>query len=534
VAALGAVSYSVFLLHQPPLKWTTMLLAGHPAAHAMAAVLVLAASIPAATWIERVVERLRGTLPGHLTRVAAPLSWIAGPAVVAALLVIEPQLAAEGRWHRALAFGIALVAGALAWLEWLDRDAPPGRALARRVGLTAGVLGLFVVPAGSGYIAAVLGLVAALAVTATRSWIIGAIATVLVLGVAEILAGRVAPREVGGWGERPALQIHPTRAFGLIPSRVTRLRYNDYDYVVRTDSLGLASPEIAVARPTPSTLRVLTVGDAFTMPEGLPYEQSYPALLQTALARCLAPRPVQVINAGVTGYGPLEELPQVRELGHQFAPDIIVHEFFVNDWSDITIDADARRRGIGLTGRGGVHGLLHDRSQLIANLRRWYESALAVATGEPSPDQRWKLMLDYFRRGDNVLYDSANVARMATFLAAMRDESQAEHARMLSIYVPAGVAVLPRRDIVYLPPSGIPLSDSVHFDLRRPYAPLAHIADSLGITLVDLTGPLRAHQPQPVYYPNAWHWTPEGHRAAAEALLATMRAEGLVPAACTP
>jgi hypothetical protein len=315
---------------------------------------------------------------------------------------------------------------------------------------------------------------------------------------------------------------------------VTRLRYNDYDYTVRTDSFGLASPDIPVARPTPATFRVLTVGDAFTMPEGLPYGQSYPALLQTALARCLAPRPVQVINAGVTGYGPLEELPQVRELDQQFAPDVVVHEFFVNDWSDITIDADTRRRGIGLTGHGGLHGLLHDRSHLIANIRRWYESSVAAVTGQPSPDQRWKLMLDYFRRGDNRLYDSANVARMTTFLAAMRDQTDADHATLLTFYVPAGVAVLPRQDIVYLPRSGIPLSDTTDFDLRRPYTPLAHIANSLGVTLVDLTGPLQTHEPQPTYYRNAWHWTPEGHRAAEEAIVSTMRERGLIPATCTP
>jgi hypothetical protein len=373
-----------------------------------------------------------------------------------------------------------------------------------------------------------------LAVTATGSWLRGALATIAVLVGAELVASRVAPREVGGWGERPALAIHPTRAFGLIPSKVTRLRYNDYDYVVRTDSFGLASPDIPVARPTPTTLRVLTVGDAFTMPEGVPYDQSYPALLQAALARCLAPRPVQVINGGVTGYGPLEELPQVRELSQQFAPDIVVHEFFVNDWQDITIGTDARRRGIGLIGHGGLHGLLYDRSHLIANLRRWYESAVATITGRPSPDQRWKLMLDYFKRGDNVLYDAANVQRMTTFFADLQGVTRANHAALVTMYVPAGVAVLPRQDILYLPRSGIPLSDPTDYDLRRPYTTLARITDSLGVTLVDLTGPLQTHVPRPVYYPNAWHWTAEGHRTAADAILSTMRERAMIPASCTP
>jgi hypothetical protein len=271
------------------------------------------------------------------------------------------------------------------------------------------------------------------------------------------------------------------------------------------------------------------MGDAFTMPEGLPYAQSYPALLQDALSKCMAPRPVQVINAGVTGYGPLEELPQLHELAPQFHPDVIVHEFFVNDWQDITIGTDQRRRGIGLVGRVPMS----DRSELIANLRRWYESATATITGRPSPDQSWKLMLPYFHLGANTLYDTANVARMATFVAGMRDAADSAHASLLFMYVPAGVAVLPRAEIAYLPKSGIPLSDPAHYDVRRPYTPLAHLTDSLNVSLLDLTGPLSTHQPQPTYYRNAWHWTPEGHRAAAGAILSNLATRGLIPTSCT-
>jgi len=65
---------------------------------------------------------------------------------------------------------------------------------------------------------------------------------------------------------------------------------------------------------------VLTTGRRVHHAEGLNYEQSFPALLDSALAQCLAPRPVQVINAGVTGYGPREEEPQFDELGAMFPP----------------------------------------------------------------------------------------------------------------------------------------------------------------------------------------------------------------------
>ncbi len=536
---LGAASYAIFLLHQPPLKWTAAWLGDHCTAHMLAAAGVLVLSWPIAVGIERAVRAIQRDGVATLRRVAAPLSWLSAAFVLPVLIAFEPQLTPDGRWQRALCWLLAVDAIALIWLEIADAGAPMARREARRAAALASLLALFVVPAGSGYLAAVIALVVAGAVgvadamRARRPWLVGGLGAAAVLAAAELAAGRVAPREVGGWGERPALAIHPTRAFALIPNKVTHLRYNEYDYTVRTNSFGLASPEVPPVRADANTFRVLTMGDAFTMPEALPYEESYPALLQTALSRCLAPRPVEVINAGVTGYGPLEELPQFRELGPLFTPNVVVHEFFVNDWQDITIQADQRRRGIGLVGGGGtVRGSLRDRSQLAANLRGGYDAVVAAATGQPSADQAWKLMLPYFRRGDNAFYDSANMARMAQFVAAFRDQAQRIGAPLLLFYTPAGVSVLPRDQIAYLPRSGIPLSDREHYDMLRPYTALQHITDSLGVPLIDLAGPLTSHQPQPTYYPNAWHWTAEGHRAAAAAILGTLQTRGIIDREC--
>src|SRR5581483_406852 len=307
LTSLGAASYAIFLLHQPPLKWTAVF---HGSVHYGAAVLVLIASWPVAVWIERAVGNIERDGAATLRAFAAPLSWTSGIVIPLLLFAIEPQLTPDGRWQRALCWLLAVESIALIWLAFLD----PKHRTVRRAGFVSAILGIFVMPAGSGFLAAIIGVLIAL--TSMGSPIsVGIAATVVILAIGEMVAKKFAPREVGGWGEKPAFEVHPTRAFGLIPNKTTHLRYNDYDYVVRTNSFGLASPEIAAARPSANTFRVLTMGDAFTMPEAMPYERSYPALLQAALSRCLAPRPVQVINAGVTGYGPLEELAQFRELG---------------------------------------------------------------------------------------------------------------------------------------------------------------------------------------------------------------------------
>jgi peptidoglycan/LPS O-acetylase OafA/YrhL len=552
ITTLGVSSYAVYLVHQPPLIWTGVLLGRHQALHFVAALVVLVASVPIGREIERRTNVAVDRGPAWLAARSNVLSLAIGVAVLLALGLVEPVVASSIFRERVVCFAVAVAAGVGLWLEWLNRsqgaDTPALRAtvwaaLGRRTGIAAAVLHLFALPAGSGYLAAAAGLLVAAVTTAAArmgptqrplrwAWASGAAVLVLVVAGLEVCLRRVAPREIGGWGERPALMIHPTRAFGLIPNKITHLRYNEYDYVVRSNSLGLASPEIPIARPNPNTLRVLTTGDAFTMPEGLNYEQSFPALLDSALARCEAPRGVQVINAGVTGYGPREEEPQFDELGALFHPDIVVHEFFVNDWSDILVDAEPRRREIGLTAKPLTRAVLLDRSALAANARIVYEGIISSLTGRLASAQRFKLLLEYYRTGPNPLYDSTNVDHMARFIAHFRDAVRRDGGTLVIFFTPGGVTVLPRDQIQYLPRSGIPLSDPAEYDIRRPFTTLKPIADSLGVPLVDLTEPLRSYRPQPVYYPNEWHWNANGQRAAAQVIVGALRQRGLIDAGC--
>jgi hypothetical protein len=211
-----------------------------------------------------------------------------------------------------------------------------------------------------------------------------------------------------------------------------------------------------------------------------------------------------------------------------------VHEFFVNDWSDILVGAEQRRREIGLIPRPMNRSVLLDRSDLVANARMLYEGAWSDLTGRLSSLQRFKLLLEYYRKGPNPLYDSANVDRMTRFIAHFRDAVRADGGTLVIFYTPGGVTVLPRDQIKYLPRSGIPLTDSAEYDVNRPLSTLRPIADSLGVPLVDLTGPLRAYRPQPVYYPNQWHWTAAGQRAAAQTIIMALRDRKLIDGGCGP
>ncbi|MDQ2766436.1 MAG: acyltransferase family protein, partial [Gemmatimonadota bacterium] len=540
---LGRRSYAVFLLHQPPLQWTASWFGNARGAHLAAAIGALSISVPAAAALEDASNRAMKWRPSSIAPgVRRALALVCSVGVAALTITVigthEPTelVARAGAWLCAVALC------ALAFFYWTTRGAMS--APERFVALTAllgGALSLFVGPGTSGGFALGLGAVCAgvlmLLQPRRPALALRMLAALVFLGasavVGELALRRVAPLETAVWGELPALQTDSTRTFALIPNRTTRLRYNDYDYTVSTNSLGLTSPEIASARPTPNTFRVFVTGDAFTMPEGVNYDRSYPALLNAKLAGCLAPRPVQVINGGVTGYGPNEERAELQQLAPRYRPDVIVEQFYINELSDVTIAPAEFRRGIGLdlASRSTVRRL-RDRSQIKTRIGRMARAAKETLTGHPGAWRYDLAQLDYYRAGDNPLYDAHTLRLIASALAGMKQVADSSGAHILVAFVPGAVAV---SDPARLPhfPRGENLRDASAYDLGRPYRALRQIADSLGIKTIDLTSDLRATGAEPAYYPASWHWTPSGHEAAAGAIERTLDTLGFLGAHCS-
>ena len=269
------------------------------------------------------------------------------------------------------------------------------------------------------------------------------------------------------------------------------------------------------------------------MPEGVNYDRSYPALLGDKLSACLAPRPVQVIDGGVTGYGPNEERAELQQLAPRYRPDVIVTQFYVNDLSDVAIAPAEFRSSIGLDlASRGVVRRLRDRSQIKTRIGRLTRAAKETLTGHPGAWRYDLAQLDYYRAGENPLYDTHTLQLIAGALAGMKQAADGSGAHLLVAFVPGAVAV---SDPARLPhfPRGENLGDAHAYDLTRPYRALKQIADSLGIKTIDLTSDLRTAGADPAYYPASWHWTPSGHRAAARAIGHALDSLGYLGAHCS-
>jgi lysophospholipase L1-like esterase len=347
--------------------------------------------------------------------------------------------------------------------------------------------------------------------------------------VLEISLRHYRPLEAGRWGEFPALQVHPTRTYALKANKEIHLRYNNYDYVVKTNSFGLAGPEITVGRPTPDTLRVLVVGDAFSMPEGVEYQHAYPALLEKLLSKNIPGRKVQVINAGVTGYGPAEQLPQLRELGPLFKPDIVVYQFFINEFEEAQVKPEERLKNIGLIKRNSssCHNIF-ESSQLIAHYRFFYEDVKEKITRKPAGWRYWKSLLNFYRVGENGFYGESDLLKVRSYLNEMNQLCKQIGAEFVIYYVPGAIAVSKISDISYFPWDQ-DVFDRLKYDLERPWRHLVEMSLKLSIPVVDLTPNLKSHPVQPVYFPESWHWNKEGHQVVARTISESLFKLGYLP-----
>jgi hypothetical protein len=149
-------------------------------------------------------------------------------------------------------------------------------------------------------------------------------------------------------------------------------------------------------------------------------------------------------------------------------------------------------------------------------------------TGRPGAWRYNKSLLAFYRAGPNPLYALESVDRVRDLVAEMARVVRSIGARMLIAFVPGAVAVSDPGQISYFPWDQ-DLSDGSRYDLGRPWRELHRIATGLGVPALDLTSALRNATPQPVYFPESWHWNDRGHSVAADAIADGLERLGLLP-----
>src|SRR5580765_3181920 len=132
-----------------------------------------------------------------------------------------------------------------------------------------------------------------------------------------------------------AAQRAPDLSFGIRSWRLHHeLRPGYQSPVVRTNSFGLRSPEVAVPKPD-DTFRILLLGDSFTFGMRVADdEQIFARRLELHLRERYPSRRIEVVNGGVLSYCPLLEYLEYRHYLHALEPNLVILNFNMSDVQD--------------------------------------------------------------------------------------------------------------------------------------------------------------------------------------------------------
>ena len=106
---------------------------------------------------------------------------------------------------------------------------------------------------------------------------------------------------------------------------------------VAVSDQGFRNPPVKVPKPE-GTFRVLVIGDSVAFGWGVAAAESFPRVIETLLRDAGWPgdgRTVEVVNAGVPGWGAPNELLFLRDEGIALEPDLVLVTLVNNDLTDV-------------------------------------------------------------------------------------------------------------------------------------------------------------------------------------------------------
>lgn len=129
-----------------------------------------------------------------------------------------------------------------------------------------------------------------------------------------------------------ALQTNDTYGIAFTPNTAgwnTSLR-GEYSTYITINSKGLRGEEHEYQKDA-DVFRILVLGDSFTAGLQVNDDELFTSLLEERLNEIPLDKSIEVINAGVVGYGTTNELTYFIDEGYKYQPDIVLLMFFTGN-----------------------------------------------------------------------------------------------------------------------------------------------------------------------------------------------------------
>lgn len=323
----------------------------------------------------------------------------------------------------------------------------------------------------------------------------------------------------------------------LSPDFHGTVRSWEVNYQVDTNAIGMRGGALRTRQEV--GWRLLGLGDSFTFGVGVDEEHTYLRQLEHLLnheGRSSAAGSVEVLNAGVPGYGTVHELRYLERIGLRYEPDLVLLGFYVaNDLSD---NAPQSLRT--------VQGFLVPQGQVnFVNVKIWLRHHFRTYACVADTLKHQKRLGDILAHvglvkladpGMNVRYQAvqfylkappAEVLAMwqqaEELLVRMRNLLQQHDSRLVVVIIPDRISVYERWLERAVRQAGRSIAE---FDGAQPHHTLAALCQRHQIPFLDLLPVMRetASQESGLYFDYDGHWTPAGHRVAAQTIFRFLKA----------
>lgn len=137
----------------------------------------------------------------------------------------------------------------------------------------------------------------------------------------------------------------PIIGYRLQPGARTRFTTSEFSADIAINEQGVRD-DGPIGRKPPGERRIVVLGDSLVLSVQVDLERTFTSLLQERLNRTARPGVrYRVINAGVQGYGPIENLLFFRTVARQFEPDVVLVALFVGNDAEEAVSSEPKLRG---------------------------------------------------------------------------------------------------------------------------------------------------------------------------------------------
>ncbi len=252
----------------------------------------------------------------------------------------------------------------------------------------------------------------------------GRIGLAVVILAAQFALLEGAFRTFRGGESGPAFQAlfmqDPRVGYRLQPGATARYTTPEFSTDLAINAQGVRDDEVIGPKP-PGERRIVVLGDSLVLSVQVPFEQTFCHLLETELnlARVGGVR-WRVINAGVQGYGVVDEYLLFRHVAEQFEPDLVLIAAFPGNAASAAdkaawLDNDGPVAGAATTTVSGLRRIV--RSSMVLQQARLRYDQLKARILAPTPERP---LAAFLKEPTPQLAQGLAVAQRATGMIAER------------------------------------------------------------------------------------------------------------------